>query len=789
MALPMGIVGGAFERLWRPMGQGLAPIAHENRNRIGFLFGLAATVALQALIILWAKRFNADQIAALLAALGLIPAGLVGIAVGLVMRRLTHLVVPGSHGRNTTWLGVVGLAATIGLIVHRWQRPDLWATVHFPLLPYLPLLPALWIRCGQRVRNWHERPRWLINIFPLPLLTATLWIPTVASDLVRSEGLAGPTVLLLRRAMDDDRDGFSAWLDGGDCDDANATINPGAFDTPRDGIDQDCDGTDFKPTKADPSTRFTPLPTTYTPLKNLVFITVDTLRADRLSWHGGGNDTMPQTQLKLVDRGAAFMRAYANGVRSQRSIPSMVIGRYPSRLKWGEDGKDAVTVSEDNISLGDILQKAKFKTHAIIMERYFAKQKGLTQGWTFHKARQIQPGYVNWGKSTSKAITRYTKKMIQRLRNQEDRWAIWVHYYDPHIRFNRSRFGHDAFARYDESLATTDEHLGPLLDSINLDDTLVVLASDHGQGLGTHGHHGHGSHLYEEDIHVPLVFAGAGLTPKRLQDVVQNIDIVPTVLNLLDLANAEAAWDGRSLVPALFGGQLPPRSAIAEALPDPHTNDHAWALVQPSIKLIHDLKRQTQTIYNLDADPQERAGRDPSSAADQSLIQQLNAHRSTASWINKGDYGGKRKPKIKKVPKKKDRLEGDLDVAVGNHLKITGFALLDPPHAGARLRLRLNVEVTAPIKGKLNAMVHLDGLTKDGGKIFLNRDQPIKPTPDWAVGETREIMVNFLTPRNAKGGQITVYMGLFKPKQLKWKAKGRSVDARGRITTARITLR
>jgi hypothetical protein len=286
---------------------------------------------------------------------------------------------------------------------------------------------------------------------------------------------------------------------------------------------------------------------------------------------------------------------------------------------------------------------------------------------------------------------------------------------------------------------------------------------------------------------VPLIFAGAGISKGRHQAVVQNIDIVPTVLNMLDLASAETVWDGRSLVPALLGGTLPDRPAFAEALPDPHTTDYAWAIISGDQKLIHDLRRNTQTIFDLGRDPKEAVGRAPRDS-DSDLVRALNTHRSTAELINSGDYGGKQKT-VQKLKRRPDRLRGDLEVDLSKRVRLTGFSLLDPPHAGARLRLRLNLTVLEDFAGRLNAMVHLEGRTANGKKIFLNRDQPIRPKPVWKTGDQREVVVSFVMPRSAKGGQVSALIGLFRPRQHKWKAVGNRVGSKGRVVTARFTLR
>jgi arylsulfatase A-like enzyme len=787
-AFPIGLIGGAFERLWGPVGRRVIRPARKDAVRVAALAGVAAAVGSLMLFLLWAQRFNHAELGALIGALAMLPAAVVGGAVGLVTHRLVVRILPGGHLFTTTWIGILGLAITVALLAHREARPDLWATVHFPLLPFLPLLPGLWMKVGQRIRAWPNKPRWLLHLVWMPLLILTLGAPNVGSELVLGEGLVARVVMGLRALNDFDGDGFSAWLGGGDCDDFSATHHPGAFDKPKDGIDQDCDGTDFIPTEPNPKGVFAPLPKGVEAARNLLLVTVDTLRADRLPWHDSVNDTMPQTHKLLVKNGVAFDRAYANGVRSQRSVPSLIIGRYPSHLKWGPDGKDAVSVGAENKTLGEHLKAAGFVTHAVIMEKYFAKQKGLTQGFEFHRQRRIKPGFSSWHKPTSELVTDYTLRLLARLKRSDKRFAVWVHYYDPHIRFTRSRFGKDATARYDESLAVTDKALGRLLRSVDLKTTVVALASDHGQGLGTHGHHGHGSHLYEEAIHVPLVFAGGPIKPGRSSAVVQNVDLVPTALNLVGLAPVETPFDGRSLLPALVGGALPERPAFAEALPDPHTTDHAWAIVDGDLKLIHDLRKQTAQWFDLAGDPSERHPLPTTSAAGSMLLRRLNHHRATAQWLNAGNYGG-RKKKARQLAKLPDRIEGDLNIRLGDKVRLKSYALLDPPIAGARLRLRLNLRALSPIDGRLNAMVHIEGQTTKGTKVFLNRDQPIRPSPSWRADESREVVLSFLIPRASRGGQVTVKVGLFPPGKRKWKAKGAGVDRKGRVDTVRVTLR
>ena len=141
---------------------------------------------------------------------------------------------------------------------------------------------------------------------------------------------------------------------------------------------------------------------------------------------------------------------------------------------------------------------------------------------------------------------------------------LFLHLYEPHKPYAPpDRFA--AYAPYDGEIAYTDEIVGRLVQYLKThqlyDRSTIVLLSDHGEGLGDHGEQEHGLFVYDEAIHVPLIIkqegnAGAG---RRIADLVQHIDLVPTILDLVK-APVRGNLRGRSLKPVLEGsGKLPSR--------------------------------------------------------------------------------------------------------------------------------------------------------------------------------------------------------------------------------------
>ena len=192
----------------------------------------------------------------------------------------------------------------------------------------------------------------------------------------------------------------------------------------------------------------------------------------------------------------------------------------------------------------------------------------------------------------------------------EARTFLWVHLYEPHFPYAppqpfASRYASDL---YHGEVSFTDTLLQPLLEPLlarGADDrTLVVLTSDHGEGLGEHGEATHGIFAYETTLHVPLiVHAPKILSARVIKDRVRHVDILPTILDALGL-DRPGDLPGRSLLPLANGQSMTPESSYFEAMSS--ALNRGWAplagLVRNQYKLI-DLP--IPELFDLDSDPHE----------------------------------------------------------------------------------------------------------------------------------------------------------------------------------------
>ncbi len=464
--------------------------------------------------------------------------------------------------------------------------------------------------------------------------------------------IGGPVIEVVRDHIDRDGDGYSGFFGGPDCDDDDPRVHPGAIEIPGNGIDDNCFGGDAPLPAAKPA----PPPPQALASANVLIVFIDTLRYDRLGIAGYRRDGGSLTpHLDAFAAGAAvFRRAYAQAPATFRSAPSFLASRYPSQLAVAREDVDYPTLLDRNDLLFEPLAAAGFATIGVSSHYYFCDpascpgfaqplRSNVTQGateWDNAGAVDIDPSNhdVAGPRIVDKAIAR-----LDKLAAAPGRFAMLVHLFDPHSTYMEhdgwpvTAHGDAALAqKYDYEIAFEDVQLGRLFDALDKDGlaktTTVVVLSDHGDAFGVHQIAGerlffHGQSLYEELLHVPLIVRVPGAPPRPIDDVVELVDVAPTVAALLGVA-APASWIGRSLVPLLAGQPLAPAPAFSELVPQPAWQREWKSMIAGTKHVIYRVDERRWEIYDLATDPQERydlSDRDPDAEhLEQQLMQWID---------------------------------------------------------------------------------------------------------------------------------------------------------------------
>lgn len=279
---------------------------------------------------------------------------------------------------------------------------------------------------------------------------------------------------------------------------------------------------------------------------NILLITVDTLRWDYLGSYGGVAAT-PALDL-LAAQGARFERATAHATVTLPSHVSILTGLDPSR--HGVHDNTGFRASDELDTWAERLKAAGYSTGAFIAAFPLDSIFGLAQGFDiyddFYSVGEVPSDFT--------IVERPAVEVVEAARawisEQAGRpWFAWVHVYEPHAPYEPPEPFADRYPGnpYAGEVAAVDAALTPLLSDVVGPETLVVLTSDHGEGLGEHGEMTHGLFAYDQTLRIPLLLVRPGHVPRGrvVGDWVQHIDLLPTVLDHLDLP-AEGI-DGRSL--------------------------------------------------------------------------------------------------------------------------------------------------------------------------------------------------------------------------------------------------
>lgn len=290
---------------------------------------------------------------------------------------------------------------------------------------------------------------------------------------------------------------------------------------------------------------------------NLLLVTLDTVRADRMGCYGYRFDTTPNID-RLAKEGVVFTRAFTPVPVTLPSHATLLTGTHP--LCHGIHNNGSFVLEDAVQTLAEDLKERGFQTGAVIGAVVLESQFGLNQGFDDYDddIPEGSDSKLNFSERKADEVSRLGIQWIEKC--SQGPFFLWLHYFDPHKEYDppfpfRKKFGPPY---YDGEIACVDFYFNRVLEKLKelriLENTLIILAGDHGEGLGEHNEAVHGIFLYDATVRVPLIFHCPYLLGKNLtiDAMVDLMDIRPTVLDLLNIP-AKGEMQGRSLVPLLKG--------------------------------------------------------------------------------------------------------------------------------------------------------------------------------------------------------------------------------------------
>lgn len=442
---------------------------------------------------------------------------------------------------------------------------------------------------------------------------------------------------------------------------------------------------------------------------NVLFVVIDALRAKNIGCYGYAKNTSPYID-KFANDALLFENAYSCAVFTDPSLTTVFSGMYPCSHGITTHGErvsveDIQSFKDSGIPLlPQILKENGYTTLAIdwlgrwhksgydyysgILNpkklHFFSSAKLL--GLNRLYIRAIHPKLIE----DAKVVTDRATSLLEKVKNRK--FFLFVHYWDTHIPYNPppeytkrfasldyennqgmkevfSQFDSDHLAymknrvmgkpktakevlvKYDGAISYVDHHLSRLIKTLEdygiYEKTLIVLTADHGESLTEHGiyfgHHG----LYETTIHVPLILKSPNYSNGRIKGLVQHIDIVPTILDMLEV-ETDLMFDGASLTPTVDNERMGTRNAVYV---EENDTEHKRAVRTVDYKYIYALSEKdaeciacgrihggTKELYDLTVDPEE------TSNIAKEKPEEVNRQKKLVAAILEECFKGKRQP-------------------------------------------------------------------------------------------------------------------------------------------------
>lgn len=386
---------------------------------------------------------------------------------------------------------------------------------------------------------------------------------------------------------------------------------------------------------------------------NVVLISIDTLRADRLGSYGHSRDTSPNID-RLAEEGILFENAYSQAPWTLPAMATIHSSLYPS-----EHGATRFDLRMNNnlITLSEYMRNSFYTTIGIISNSFVSSMYGFGQGF-----EEFDEEIIMGAEGTSsEGLTDKARRYI--TEHKDDKFFLWVHYFDPHytyIHHEQYNYGknyagdlpHDLSIKflarnianlsnqdieyvkdiYDEEISYTDYYVGTIIETIEelelKEDTVIIITSDHGEEFMERGTIGHGKRVYQELIRVPLIIYIPNEHKRRVGNNVETRSIYKTILDISGIDHENIG--GVNLLS--IGKENNKGYIYSEGSYAWGKNNLRLAMIKDEYKLIKNMDDGTFELYNLESDPDEKSDlmdspeQDISNKRDE-LLSKLSSHQ------------------------------------------------------------------------------------------------------------------------------------------------------------------
>jgi arylsulfatase A-like enzyme/Flp pilus assembly protein TadD len=419
------------------------------------------------------------------------------------------------------------------------------------------------------------------------------------------------------------------------------------------------------------------------PAPNVVVITIDTLRADHLQCYGDQQIRTPNIDA-LAAEGIRFERAYTPIPVTLPAHTVIFTGTYPMFSGMHDFSGNKLNATQP--TLATVLKQHGYTTGAVVGSAVLDSRFGLNRGFDFYYDHfdfsRLEEANLDDMERPGNVVADLTLDWLRK--NKDKKFFLWMHLYDPHYPYNPPVPYSEQYKNrlYDGEIAFADAQVGRLVAFLKANalyqNTIIVLAGDHGESLGEHGEKTHGFFIYNATLHVPVIIRLPGASrPRVVPDLVSLADLMPTILSALkiDLPSQVQGMNLLALLsPKVREESREPRTLYAETfLPRLHFN---WSELRAvETEKYHFIDAPKPELYDLSKDPSETQNLYPEKKA---VAEELRAQLT--SLIGKYSAGQELAEKTGLDPALMERLKslGYAGFSGGGSPTITDRSLPDP---------------------------------------------------------------------------------------------------------------